>query len=267
MSGRSATRNDLAGLSFFGRTICGTRAVHSVHAVWDVCDNGVFVGVRGMGMKGKDRGFHVLTSALAFGLCVVVSWCCGSGRWRGEGELSQGQPLPLPQLAHYKSSLRTFALRASSYPTSPLAAANISFTPLSPVSLNIRVSLHAFPPCSPIRPGGPPSHPSAVDPSPSPSPSPALQHVRRPPPRLAHPRHPRKLTPTHQHRPPCGADLFPLCRMQAFSSSAAASDVSRLTLVGRLGTTPEVRQTKNGKDFLIYKVATRDPYRAPVEGG
>lgn len=53
---------------------------------------------------------------------------------------------------------------------------------------------------------------------------------------------------------------------QAFSSTAAASDVSRLTLVGRLGSEPTIRQTKNGKDFLVYKVVTNDPYRPPAEG-
>lgn len=40
-----------------------------------------------------------------------------------------------------------------------------------------------------------------------------------------------------------------------------------MTLIGRLGGVPEKRTTKNGKDFLIYKVATTDPFIAPKEGG
>lgn len=39
-----------------------------------------------------------------------------------------------------------------------------------------------------------------------------------------------------------------------------------MTLVGRIGADPIVKQTKTGKDFLIYKVATSDPYFKPAEG-
>lgn len=42
--------------------------------------------------------------------------------------------------------------------------------------------------------------------------------------------------------------------------------MARMTLIGRLGAAPERRQTKNGKDFLIYKVATTDPLPPPREG-
>lgn len=55
---------------------------------------------------------------------------------------------------------------------------------------------------------------------------------------------------------------------QSFSSSPSFSrDMARMTLIGRLGAAPERRQTRNGKDFVIYKVATTDPYIAPKEGG
>lgn len=53
---------------------------------------------------------------------------------------------------------------------------------------------------------------------------------------------------------------------QAFSTSRSAADVARMTLVGRIGADPVVRQTKNGKDFLTYRVATSDPYIKPAEG-
>ncbi|SCZ89617.1 BZ3500_MvSof-1268-A1-R1_Chr9g10489 [Microbotryum saponariae] len=54
---------------------------------------------------------------------------------------------------------------------------------------------------------------------------------------------------------------------RAFSQSAvSARDLARVTLIGRLGGAPEKRQTKNGKDFLIYKVATNDPMLPAPEG-
>ncbi|KAI5479537.1 hypothetical protein MNV49_003479 [Pseudohyphozyma bogoriensis] len=53
---------------------------------------------------------------------------------------------------------------------------------------------------------------------------------------------------------------------RAFSTSRVAADVAKMTLVGRLVGEPAVRSTKNGKEFLTYKVATRDPYVAPKEG-
>ncbi|ORY60391.1 putative single-stranded DNA binding protein [Leucosporidium creatinivorum] len=66
------------------------------------------------------------------------------------------------------------------------------------------------------------------------------------------------------------AALRPAARtagVRAFSSTpATARDMARMTLIGRLGGVPEKRTTKNGKDFLIYKVATTDPFIAPKEG-
>jgi single-stranded DNA-binding protein len=42
-------------------------------------------------------------------------------------------------------------------------------------------------------------------------------------------------------------------RLQAFSTSAArAHDVSKLTLIGRLGGEPQVKTTKNGKEYITY---------------
>ncbi|KAI0285105.1 single-strand binding protein family-domain-containing protein [Russula aff. rugulosa BPL654] len=44
---------------------------------------------------------------------------------------------------------------------------------------------------------------------------------------------------------------------RAFSSTAArSSDVSKLILIGRLGRDPEVRMTKNDKEYISYSVAT-----------
>lgn len=56
-------------------------------------------------------------------------------------------------------------------------------------------------------------------------------------------------------------------REQSFSTSAAHSDVCRMTLIGRIGAEPVMKQTKSGKDFLIYKVATNNFKPAPKEGG
>ncbi|TFL05523.1 single-strand binding protein family-domain-containing protein [Pterulicium gracile] len=44
---------------------------------------------------------------------------------------------------------------------------------------------------------------------------------------------------------------------RSFSTSRAArSDISKLTLVGRLGKDPELRTSKLGKDYVTYVVAT-----------
>jgi single-stranded DNA-binding protein len=40
-----------------------------------------------------------------------------------------------------------------------------------------------------------------------------------------------------------------------------------MQLIGRIGAEPVMKQTKNGKDFLIYKVATTDAGIAPKDGG
>lgn len=40
-----------------------------------------------------------------------------------------------------------------------------------------------------------------------------------------------------------------------------------MTLIGRIGADPVMRQTASGKDFLIYKVATSDFKPTPKEGG
>lgn len=56
--------------------------------------------------------------------------------------------------------------------------------------------------------------------------------------------------------------------LQAFSTSRpAARDLAKLTLIGRLGAQPEMRQTKNGKNFLVYVVGTENPVARPKEGG
>lgn len=68
--------------------------------------------------------------------------------------------------------------------------------------------------------------------------------------------------------PSLAALLHHATQLQGFASSASASrDMARMTLIGRLGGVPEKKTTKTGKDFLIYKVATSDPFVAPKEGG
>ncbi|KAJ3758045.1 single-strand binding protein family-domain-containing protein [Lentinula raphanica] len=43
---------------------------------------------------------------------------------------------------------------------------------------------------------------------------------------------------------------------RAFSTSVSRADVAKLTLVGRLGRDPEVKQTKNDNEYVTYVVAT-----------
>ncbi|OCH95956.1 nucleic acid-binding protein [Obba rivulosa] len=45
---------------------------------------------------------------------------------------------------------------------------------------------------------------------------------------------------------------------RAFSTSSTRADVAKLTLVGRLVRQPEVRRTRNDKEFVSYSVATTD---------
>ncbi|GAA5826553.1 hypothetical protein JCM11251_002425 [Rhodosporidiobolus azoricus] len=54
--------------------------------------------------------------------------------------------------------------------------------------------------------------------------------------------------------------------VRAFSTTRpAARDLAKMTLIGRIGGV-ETKTTKNGKDFLIYKVATTDKGRPQAEG-
>ncbi|KAK9897989.1 hypothetical protein P389DRAFT_210351 [Cystobasidium minutum MCA 4210] len=53
----------------------------------------------------------------------------------------------------------------------------------------------------------------------------------------------------------------PGASMRTFSTSLRSSDIARVTLVGRLGASPIVQKDKQGRDILIYSVATSD--RAP----
>lgn len=46
---------------------------------------------------------------------------------------------------------------------------------------------------------------------------------------------------------------------RALSTSAAARDISRLTLVGRVVGVSDARSTANGSEFVAYTVATNDP--------
>ncbi|KAJ4499987.1 hypothetical protein C8R41DRAFT_812810 [Lentinula lateritia] len=52
---------------------------------------------------------------------------------------------------------------------------------------------------------------------------------------------------------------------RAFSTSASRADVAKLTLVGRLGRDPEVKQTKNDNEYVTYVVATSSFNPGPVD--
>ncbi|GAA5897789.1 Rim1p [Sporobolomyces salmoneus] len=63
--------------------------------------------------------------------------------------------------------------------------------------------------------------------------------------------------------------LLPSVRLatRAFSTSrVSARDVAKMTLIGRLGVIEERENAKTGKPYLMYKIATTDKGRAPVEG-
>ncbi|EPQ27557.1 uncharacterized protein PFL1_04695 [Pseudozyma flocculosa PF-1] len=50
---------------------------------------------------------------------------------------------------------------------------------------------------------------------------------------------------------------------RALSTSAVRNDLARMQVLGRLAADPEVRSTKNGKDYVRYTVATTDPPAGP----
>lgn len=52
---------------------------------------------------------------------------------------------------------------------------------------------------------------------------------------------------------------------QAFHTSPPAK-LAKVTLIGRLGATPQVAKDKQGRDILIYSVATNEKV-APKEDG
>jgi single-stranded DNA-binding protein len=51
------------------------------------------------------------------------------------------------------------------------------------------------------------------------------------------------------------------------STSAVRNDLARMQVLGRLAADPEIKTTKNGKDYVRYTVATSDPPTGPVEEG
>ncbi|WFD42353.1 ssDNA-binding protein, mitochondrial [Malassezia psittaci] len=53
---------------------------------------------------------------------------------------------------------------------------------------------------------------------------------------------------------------------RSFSSTSAAQ-LARVNLIGRLIAQPEQRQTRNGKSFARYVIATNDPPGPPNEDG
>lgn len=81
--------------------------------------------------------------------------------------------------------------------------------------------------------------------------------------------------PARHARPPLADLVLVVCppparitrALQAFSTSRPSADYAKLSLIGRIGAEPVLKTNKNGKDFLIYKVATSDPYIPAKEGG
>ncbi|CCU98203.1 unnamed protein product [Malassezia sympodialis ATCC 42132] len=53
---------------------------------------------------------------------------------------------------------------------------------------------------------------------------------------------------------------------RSFSSTPSAA-LSRVTLIGRLVASPEVRESRNGKEYLRYVIATNDMPGPPNEDG
>ncbi|KAN0064101.1 ssDNA-binding protein, mitochondrial [Thecaphora frezii] len=54
---------------------------------------------------------------------------------------------------------------------------------------------------------------------------------------------------------------------RALSTSAVRNDLARMQVLGRLAADPELKSTKNGKDYVRYTVATSDPSRTVGENG
>ncbi|KAJ7937351.1 hypothetical protein B0H13DRAFT_1589143, partial [Mycena leptocephala] len=54
---------------------------------------------------------------------------------------------------------------------------------------------------------------------------------------------------------------------QAFSTSTRRHDLAKLTLIGNLGRDPELKTTKNDKEYVSYSVATTNRLPPTAEGG
>ncbi|KAJ7047676.1 hypothetical protein C8F04DRAFT_1172205 [Mycena alexandri] len=55
--------------------------------------------------------------------------------------------------------------------------------------------------------------------------------------------------------------------IRAFSTSARRLDLAKLTLIGNLGKTPELKTTKNNKEYVSYTIATSARAPPGPEGG
>ncbi|GHJ86924.1 hypothetical protein NliqN6_3326 [Naganishia liquefaciens] len=64
-----------------------------------------------------------------------------------------------------------------------------------------------------------------------------------------------------------GSRAATLVQARAFSSTPVARDLARVNLIGRLTADPEVRRTKNDKDYVSYSIAVGQGYSAPDENG
>lgn len=101
----------------------------------------------------------------------------------------------------------------------------------------------------------------------------ALAHALRPHRRHVPHRSPHSPAPSlHSRESPSSLSPHfshsPLYSRQALSTtSVVRGDYARMQLFGRLVADPEVRASRNGKDYILYTVATKDPQGPPAEEG
>ncbi|KAJ9114303.1 hypothetical protein QFC22_005755 [Naganishia vaughanmartiniae] len=64
-----------------------------------------------------------------------------------------------------------------------------------------------------------------------------------------------------------GSRAASMVQARTFSSTPAARDIARVSLIGRLTRDPEVRKTKSDSDYITYDIAVSQGLTAPDENG